>query len=418
MLHDLRRSFSMAAVAMRLCKDAYMKTMLSATTHAVICLIILSGGFALRAAAKAAPAGAVEKAAGDAVTTKDDGGTTKQDLPYEPAPKEKIFGLETGYNGSYSEGTAPSNYYSQPYLNCYLKHKYIKFTAGISRLWDYQISNGSGKFETVNITQPMCALSLYPHRVIELYGEYRYWTGDKSHYYKTHEGTAGFELNVDIVSLGMSANYAKTEYKFKSDDGEVLYNLYSNYDRFFRRRAALYLAYLGSKKRSIQHTSGLELEPTFSIQVHETTSLDLGYTYQNNGFEYLVIGNRKKFDEYMVHSGKIGITSEPASFFSLFADVSIGADSQNYLLAGGDLGIAFTILEYVRISGSYNPIYYDCPPPKILGHRVSRSFMRVRELWAMNNLIRWRRINPYLKSSDIAKSFWTHGVSVGASFTY
>ncbi len=332
----------------------------------------------------------------------------------------RIFGFEAGYNGSYAGGTSPKSYFSQPYVNLYLKHKYVRFTAGVSRFWDYQITNGAGKYETVNFTQPKLALSLYPHKVIEIFGEYRYWTGDKSHYYRAHDGTVGFSLDFEIVNVGMSASMNKTEYKFKSDDRESLWTNYSDIRQYIPNRQALamFLAYRTTKSRNIHHTSELSLAPIFSVFVHDTTSIDLTYEYQKSLFEMYTTGNRTKNDEYYLHSGTVGITSDPADFISLTADVSIGKDSQKYIIAGGDLGLTFHILEYVSLSVIYTPAYYMPPPEKIWGREVSQSFKEFRELWAIYSLVRWRNVNPYMRLSNIGKAFWSHGVSVSASVRY
>lgn len=334
--------------------------------------------------------------------------------------KPKVFGLEAGYNGAYAQGTSPKSFYSQPYLDIILKHKYVKFTAGISRFWDYQISNGAGDYETVNFTQPKAALSLYPHEVIELFGEYRYWTGDKSHYYKCHDGTVGFNLDFEIVYFGISATMNKAEYKFKSDDTESLLVNYRDISQYIpnRHSLALSLAYRTTKNRNVHHTSELSLRPNVSIFVHETTSIDLNYEYQKSLFEMYTSGNRTKNDEYYIHSGKVGITSDPADYISLNAAVSIGKDSQDYIIAGGDLGLAFHVLGYVSLSGSYGPAYYMPPPEKVWGREVSQSYREFRELWAIYSLVRWRNVNPYMRLSNIGKAFWSHGVSVSASVRY
>ena len=50
--------------------------------------------------------------------------------------------------------------YYQPFFNSYVKNKYVKFTGGLSRYWDYQITNDRGNYETVNFTEPKVALSI------------------------------------------------------------------------------------------------------------------------------------------------------------------------------------------------------------------------------------------------------------------
>ena len=122
----------------------------------------------------------------------------------EPA-RSRVFSFDIGISGGYSTGMSVSNFYYRPFVNCYLKHRYVKFTAGISRYQNLLITNGYGIFERVNVTQPKFALSLYPLEMIELYGEYRFSSGDPSHYYRGHEGTAGLETRlesfIDIIKF-------------------------------------------------------------------------------------------------------------------------------------------------------------------------------------------------------------------------
>ena len=175
-----------------------MKKPLDKTPAFIIALLLISQGpWALLSARETGGEATVAEKAGDAAGA--------------DAGKPRVVGFEAGYNGGYSEGTVPRSYYSQPYVDIFLNHAYLKFTFGISRVWDYQITNGEGKYETVNCTQPKIAFSVYPYKGIEIMGEYRYWTGDKSHYYKTHDATGGLYLDFAPVSLGFTGNYRKID---------------------------------------------------------------------------------------------------------------------------------------------------------------------------------------------------------------
>src|SRR4030042_4131298 len=72
----------------------------------------------------------------------------------EKSDKNKIFGFDIGIGGGTASGISVSNFYYKPFCNLHLKHTYVKFTAGLNRYQNYLITDGEGKFETVNFTQP------------------------------------------------------------------------------------------------------------------------------------------------------------------------------------------------------------------------------------------------------------------------
>ena len=325
----------------------------------------------------------------------------------EEESKPRVFGFDAGIQGSYSMGISTSSFYCQPFADIYLKHKYVRFTAGLSRFQGYQISDGEGEFETVNFSQPKLALSLYPHRVIEFFGEYYYSTGDKKHYYRSHEGTAGFLLDFEKVTLGATATKSRTEYHFKSDDRKdkslIVYQSGTV--------AGLWLRYQYYKKRYITRTEDLDVFPELSWFVHNTTSIDAKYEYRENIFEYVPEDFQYHHERYTTHTGRLGVYSEPWRYFSLKAGVVAGKDSEEYTIAGGDVGVTFNILDYVMISSTYSPEYYMAPE----ANAVLRKFQDLvyRRIWG-----RRRISNPFLRESGVGASFWNHGVSFSVMFTY
>jgi hypothetical protein len=318
--------------------------------------------------------------------------------------KPRIFSLDAGIQGNYAAGVSTSSLYYQPFFDIYLKHKYVKFTAGLSRFQNVQISNGSGQFETVNFTQPKLGLSLYPHRMIEFFGEYYYSTGDKNkHYYRSHEGTAGFFLDFEKVTLGTTVTGSRTEYHFKSDDLK---------DKTIILLQSLPLIrYMYYKKRYISRLEDLDVYPELSWFVHRTTSLDVKYEYRESKFEYVLWDYQYHDVSYGTHTGRLGVYSEPWRYFSLKAGVYAGKDSDDYIIAGGDVGVTFNILDYVKISSTYTPEYYIAPNVNV----VQQRFV---ELVSMVLVGRRLKRNPSLRFSDIGKSFWNHSVSFSAMYTY
>jgi len=316
--------------------------------------------------------------------------------------KPRVFGFDAGIQGSYATGISTSSFYYQLFADIYLKHKYVRFTAGLSRFQDYQITDGEGDFETANFTQPKLALSLYPHRVIELFGEYYYSTGDKTHYYRSHEGTAGFLLDFEKVTLGATATRSRTRYHFKSDDRkDKTLIVYQSATLF-----GLWLRYEYYKKKYITRLEDLDVYPELSWFVHHTTSIDAKYEFRENIFAYIPEDLR-----YYANTGRLGVNSEPWRYFSFNAGVVAGKDSEAYIIAGGDAGVTFNILDYVMISLTYTPEYYIAPATNILLEKFKE--LLYRRIWG-----RRRISNPFLRNSGVGASFWNHGVSFSVVYTY
>lgn len=313
-----------------------------------------------------------------------------------------IFGFDIGMSGGYSTGVSVSNFHYRPFGNLYLKHKYIKFTAGISRYQDYLITNGAGKFERVNFTQPKVALSLYPHNVIELYGEYRFSAGDPSHYYRAHEATGGFLLDFNPVTVDASVNVRTTEYRFKAFDWQNTFTLlYSDINH--NGNVTNYYAINISNLKSLD-----DLSATASISwyVIDTTSIDAAYYFLKSRFTY-------PNDSYYVHTGRIGAYSDVWKYISVYGGVSLGIDSEQYLIAGGDAGITFNILGYASLSVTYMPGYYK-------SRKSANSLDRLVEFYALYfvdyNIMGSE--NPYLQPSQIGKSFMNHSFNFSVSYKY
>ncbi len=321
--------------------------------------------------------------------------------------KPRVFGFDAGIQGNYSTGVSTGSFYCQPFADIYLKNRYVRFTAGLSRFQDFQVSDGEGEFETVNFTQPKLALSLYPHRVIEFFGEYYYSTGDRKHYYRSHEGTAGFLLDFEKVTLGATATRGKTEYHFKSDDRKdktlTVYNSAT--------LPGLWLRYQYYKKRYVTRMEDLDVFPELSWFVHNTTSIDAKYEYRENIFEYVPEDFQYHHERYYTHTCRAGVYSEPLRYFSLKAGVVAGKDSQDYIIAGGDVGVTFNVLDYVMISSTYTPEYYIAP-------EADAVLQKIKDLIYRRIVGRPRIRNPFLRNSGIGASFWNHGVSFSVMYAY
>jgi hypothetical protein len=328
------------------------------------------------------------------------------------ASKSRVFGFDAGIQGSYSTGLSTSSFYYQPFANIYLKHKYVKFNMGISRFQNCQIADGEGEFENVNYTQPKLALSIYPHRMVEFFGEYYYSTGDRGkHYYRSHEGTAGFLLDFEVVTLGTTVTKSKTGYHFKSDDRKDKTFMVYKSSLSPTPRLALWARWQYYDKRYVTRMEDLDAYPELSWFVHETTSIDAKYEYRENIFEYVPEDFQYHHERYYSHTGRLGVFSEPWRYFSFQAGVTAGQDSEKYIIAGGDVTVNFNILDYVKISSTYTPEFYKAP-------KVNATQQKIIEVISMILAGKRRSRNPFLRMSDVGKSFWNHGVSFSVMYTY
>jgi len=320
----------------------------------------------------------------------------------EDPKKNKIFGFEIGMSGGYATGISVSNWQYRPYANLVLSHKYIKGTAGVYRCKNFLITDGEGSFENINFTQPKIGLSLYPHNVIELYGEYRYSTGDYSHYYRGHEGTAGFLLDFDVVTIDASCNKRLVEYEFKSVNwADKITLLYSDIN-IHGRATQLYTIDTNRTKYLDDTTATVNL----SWNIIDTTSLDLTYYYLYSIFKY-------PRDSYYNHTGRAGVYSDVCKYISIHGGASLGLDAERYLIAGGDFGATFNILGYVTITASYLPSYFFAPVGGSALKRIIDSY--VLYSYSYNSA---GSTNPYLQPSQIGKSFWNHSVNFNITFRY
>lgn len=402
-----------------------MKHYIRALILSVLCMLVLPAaiiiGTAASASAQKADAGKVI----EAVPDKGGEDTAGEEGDEEEKPT-RLFSFDLGLNGSYSRGLTTKSLYYQPFVNFYLKHKYVKLTGGLSRYWNFQLSNGEGKYENVNFTEPKLALSIYPHKVLEIFGDYRYSGGDKSHYYRAHKITTGLNLDFDVVTLGCSVNFKKTEYHFKSDD------LYSKATIIDNMKAFNVISILYNKGlykfENLEQSKDIGVTPTFSWFMHKTTSLDLSYDHaENYFFPYNHDKGNVKYwnSKYYSNSGRIGVYSDPWDYISISVGVSAGADSEKYVIVTPDLGLTFNIMDYVKISGTYSPSYYKAPPAKIGNVEVSKKALQVYEVYALRSLVgitiagrTKRNANPYVNLQNIAKSFWNQGVSFSVTYTY
>lgn len=318
------------------------------------------------------------------------------------ADKKRLIGFDLGMGGGYSTGISVNNFQYRLFGDIFLKHKYVKLTGGLSRWQNYLVTNGEGLFETVNFTQPKIALSIYPHRVIELYGEYRYSTGDPSHYYRGHEGTGGLYLDFDPVSIDVSVNGRMTEYLFKSENWlNKITLVYSN-----PTMHGGMVQYYTFNMTGIKHLYDITPTATLSWYVIDSTSIDATYYFIRS-----VLGSPD--DVYYMHTGNIGVYSDVWKYISLHGGANIGVDGERYVIIGGDAGITFKILEYAIISVTYLPGYYIAPQN---GGALGK-FIELYALCALG-INASSSSNPNINPSLIGKSFFSQSVTFSARYTF
>jgi hypothetical protein len=152
------------------------------------------------------------------------------------------------------------------------------------------------------------------------------------------------------------------------------------------------------------------LSPTFIWYIVESTSLDISFYYYNANFRNPY---KSKYDDiYYSYTGRIGVLSEPCKYFSFLAGISAGKGSDKYIIAGGDLGVVFNILNYVKLSATYYPAYNITP------NRDPTKMKFFEALSYFTLFGRRKNANPYMRLQDIGKSYWNQSVSFGVTYTY
>lgn len=274
--------------------------------------------------------------------------------------------LDTGFRGYYSSGVSPANIYYKEFAIVGMQFLSATLSPEIALYQQYQITDGNGGYYTINYTQPAATARIDITERVHLFGEYRYSFGDKK--FSAHEYSG--EASLDIGDFSISGNYGI--------------------------RTANYT--LASQKITIKNRDAVITADYFASS---HIGIEAGYTYKTTFFSTLGY-------TYAQHLATVGVM--PSIMKNLFcaAGLNAGRDSDDYTIAGARLAMALTIpggVSDVKVSFSYSGNYFIAP-------HAAGNKSGSRHYGSGGGST---RINPYLKSSIVGKSYFSSSLSFGAT---
>ena len=271
------------------------------------------------------------------------------------------WNLTVGGKGVYGSGVSEANMYYMLFGEGSLDLEYLELSAKGSRYLGYQVTDGLGTYDYVNIGEGSLRGSLKPWSFLSLGGEYRYAEGDSS--YERRDWSCSLRLGPDDFYLEGEYGAGITEYLFGASEIEI-------------KRADTSLS--------------------LSRDVSDAVSMEIGYDRNELIFSSLDY-------EYTKQTLRLGAMFDVAGTVFILAGISGGGDSEDYAIAGGDAGVVAVIYSHVKISAVYLFEQYIAPSTSTStgkgGGGTSGS------------------ANPFLSSDKIGESYSSHRFSVGASIS-
>lgn len=304
--------------------------------------------------------------------------------------KKSEWRFTPGAKAVNSAGISETNTYYKPEIRAGIYTEHISLYSGISRYFNYQITNGYGEYEYIDINEANAGLDLYPFEHLNLSFEYRYRDGESEYIKK--EIFSSIELPFEKVSLIGDFSIDTEEYSF---------------------------ADLPVKIKSNQYSFELDYFPFRRLDI------DLSYTHSNIYFTNL------DFDYYK-RVVRLGIVPELADSFFLIGGLSMGKDSDDYMIYGFDTGINWRINKNLKIQALYIFTYYMAPSDSTEGtDSADAGKSKTSNLSAYANQSNKssgpnqnnppsgaNQSNPFLEPEKIGESYSSRKISLGISFIY
>jgi hypothetical protein len=332
---------------------------------------------------------------------------TAEKIKESDGEKIKTFSFETGFKGQYSSGIAPSNFQSQPFAEFRYTRKYFRIKTNASGILDYQIPDGLGKFKKIKLVQPRASLSLYPHEIIELSGDYLY-SSSRDLDFKNHDFTGGLFLNFEKFSVGGTFNMRNTVYDFSPNLHETISEIVLK--DYFNLGQPWFPFWIKTK-----HSSDYNFGGELNIYITEKLGIDLGYERRLNRFwhGYGRIKTLPAIFRYAQDTGRLGMNFEPVRQLTISLGMTAGRDSVDYDIIGGDIGFTLKLFERVKISAGYNVTDYMAPSMQMF----DRIFDLLNKLYQIRNFstVIKKSGNPNLLNSEENNSYLHHNLNLSAS---
>ncbi len=288
-----------------------------------------------------------------------------------PKSNDSQWDFAIGTKAIYKSGISDANTSYFPFVKAGYHNRYLGISSGVGRYVDYQITDGYGNYDYVNINQAELTLDLRAMENLDVSFGCKYYDGESE--YSRMDYLVEISYAIEKISLIGDYYLAKAEYAFHSMDIEL-----ENWD------CSIEVDYL----------------------ITELVSINAGYTFNSISFSNLNYG-------YTKNIWRVGTL--PEVYDSIYAafGLSLGWDSDDYTLGGIDFGINAYCAHHIRLMVLYQFMYYQAPEGIDSG-----SVIRKGGGMGSSPETKTREINPYLSDSRVGESYSSHAVSIGITFSF
>jgi hypothetical protein len=288
-----------------------------------------------------------------------------------PKSHNSQWNFAIGTKAIYKSGISDANTYYYPFVKGGYHSEYLGISSEVGRYVDFQITDGYGTYDYVNINQAELTLDVRAVENLNMSFGCKYYDGESEYSRMDYL----FEITYDFEKISLIGDYnlVKAAYDFHSMDVEL-----KSWD------------------------SSIEVDYLLS----DLVSINAGYTFNSISFSSLDY-------DYTRSIWRIGTL--PEIYDSIYAafGLSLGRDSDDYTLGGIDFGINAYCSHHIRLMVLYQFMYYQAPEGIDGG-----SVMRRGEGMGSSPETKAGEINPYLSDSRIGESYSSHAVSIGITFSF
>lgn len=271
-----------------------------------------------------------------------------------------------GFKSTYSSGISDTNIVYKPYCKIGYEINFFKIEAIGTYNINQQITDGMGNFTEINTGQGQVKTLLSIGDIIDIGAGYSLARGQNSYNSKMY--TINGSIYIGDVTLDLDFSNENKKYEYTTEM-EIINKTFS-----------------GSLSYDVNDFLGYEIEYNYL----SNNLSNLGYTYYKN-------------------SGRFGISIYSNTSIYMIGG-TVGKDSGDYMIYGGDVAISKRIYDMVKFMILYTIDYYNAPSVSKTttsggGHGGNQSSG-------------YKGMNPYISSDLVGKSFFAHslGVSISCSF--
>ena len=278
------------------------------------------------------------------------------------------FSSEIGIKSNYSSGMSSSNVNYRLFTKLLYSISFFKSQIMGTFIGNEQITDGLGNFTTINAGQGLVKAQCNLGDLLELGGNYSQSNGSMS-YVAYNYGLFG-SLYINQITFDIDYSYNTKKYD---------YNGFININEHY---------FAGS----------------FSYECNDNVDYELEYNYKANEFEELSY-------TYSVNRGRAGMSIYSNNSIYM-GGVTLGKDSGDYYIIGGDFGFSVRFKDTIKLIALYALDYYNAPSVTtstgIGGGHGGQSGTEYG----------YKGMNPYMRSDLIGKSFFCHSINVSLSFIF